>query len=218
MFDLNLLELPTLKRIDGEVRYYETPRGNLYPSVTSVLGAMTDKSGLEKWKKRVGEKEAERIKKRGGVRGTAVHLILEDYVLNRSVDVKKQMPITVSLYNQIKSSLEHNVNNIRCSEGMLFSDRLKVAGSVDLVADYNGIPSIIDFKTSGSEKRKEWITSYFLQATLYSMMLYEMTGVACPQIVILIAVEDSNHPQIFVDKVENWINDARLICKQYHSK
>ena len=218
MFNLDLVQVPKLRQINGEKRYYETPDGNRYPSVTTVLGAMSDKSGLHAWRKRVGEEEANRVSSRAANRGTAVHKLCEQLILNRYIDLKSEMPSTISMYNQLEMKLLFDVDNVRGSEIQLFSHKLKVAGSCDLIADYKGKASIIDFKTSAKEKHKEWIESYFLQATIYSYMFWEMTGILYPQIVIMIAVEEAPVPQIFVEQAATYLDRARALCKAYHNK
>lgn len=215
-FNHNLLDLPKLERIDGDLRYYKTPCGKLYPSATTVLGKTADKDFLVKWQNRVGIDEAEKIKNRSAIRGTAVHNMCENLVLNRPIDYSKQMPFNVNLFNQIKKVLIENVDNIRASEATLFSHKLKMAGSVDLVADYRGKPAIIDFKTSIRNKKPEWIVDYRLQTTAYSIMLHEMTGIICPRISIIICIEEENQAQVFEDKVANWTKELFSRSNQFH--
>lgn len=217
-FNIDLIDLPQIVRIDGEHRHYLTPTGEKYPSVTTILSNTTDKSALETWKNRVGAEEAARISGRAATRGTNVHRLCEDFVLNRPIDLKPEMPLNVHMFRQLQRFLSDNVNDIRSSEGSLYSHKLKVAGSVDLVASYQGKPSIIDFKTSARNKRKEWIENYFIQTSMYAYMLYEMTGIAHPTIVVAIAVEEEDEAQIFVEKSSDYIDKARKLCKRYHQK
>jgi ATP-dependent exoDNAse (exonuclease V) beta subunit len=218
MFINDLIELPQLVRIDGEQRFYQTPDGNKYPSVTTVLSEMSDKTAILKWRKRVGEEEANRVSGRATRRGTAVHTLLEKFVLNEEIDFSDTMPLNKTMYNQIAKYLQQNVDNVRSSEGQLFSHKLKIAGSVDLIASYKGEPAIIDFKTSTKPKRKEWIENYFLQATMYSYMLYEMTGLYHPKLVIMIALEEDSGPQIFEEHASNWIEKATKMCREFHAR
>ena len=218
MFRNDIIELPQLVRIDGEQRFYQTPDGNKYPSVTTVLSEMSDKTAILKWRKRVGEEEANRVSGRATRRGTAVHSLLEKFVLNEEIDFSDTMPLNKTMYNQIAKHLEQHVDDIRSSEGQLFSHKLKIAGSVDLVASYKGEPAIIDFKTSTKPKRKEWIENYFLQATMYSYMLYEMTGLYHPKLVIAIALEEDSGPQIFEEHASNWIEKAMKMCQEFHAR
>jgi len=216
MFNLDLVELPKLVRIDGEQRFYETPTGQKYPSVTTVLDKTSDKSALFAWRKRVGEEAAQKITSQAARRGTATHLLCEKLVLNEPYDLSKEMPLSVHLFKQLEIFLKENVNNIRVSEGQLFSHKLKVAGSVDLVATYKNYPAIIDFKTSSKNKRQEWIENYFMQCAMYSYMLWERTQLHHPWLVIAIAVEEENAPQIFIEHVNDWIGPARQRCVKYH--
>ena len=73
------------------------------------------------------------------------------------------------------------------------------------MATWDGVPSIVDFKTSRKLKREDWIESYFLQATAYSIMFEELTGVNIPQFVILVAV-DHEEPQVFIKSTDNYKN------------
>ena len=218
MFNLDLIDLPVLERLDGEIRQYRTPEGLLYPSVTTVLGAAADKSGLDAWRKAVGEEEANRVSARAARRGTAVHSLCERLVLNEDVNTRSEMPVNVHMYRQLERELRAHCDDIRGSELFLYSDALKVAGACDLIASWDGVPSIIDFKTSGKNKRKDWIEGYFLQCSLYAYMFWERTGILHSQIVVLIAVEEENEAQIFVENATNYLKKAKQVCKQFHSK
>ena len=216
MFKHDLIELPRLERIDGAIRLYKTPTGALYPSVTTVIGAAADKSGLDDWIKAIGQEEANKISARAARRGTEVHRLCEDLIINRPIDLRREMPFNVHMYRQLERKLKENVDNVRGSELFLYSDKLKVAGACDLIADYAGKKSIIDFKTSGKAKRKEWIEGYWMQTCLYSMMFYEMTGIKHSQLVIMIAVEEENEAQIFIENATNYLEKAKKICEQFH--
>jgi ATP-dependent exoDNAse (exonuclease V) beta subunit len=218
LFKVDLIDLPTLIRHDGGVRHYQTPTGEKYPSVTTVLSAMQDKTHLIAWRKRIGEEEAARQTARASARGTATHLLCEKFVLNEPVDLTDQPFAALHLYKQLEGVLCDHVDNIRSSEGQLFSHKLKIAGSVDLVADYDGEAAIIDFKTSYKAKRKDWIENYFMQAALYSYMLFEMTGIYHPKLVVAIAVEEEPHPQVFIEHVKDWIPKAQRTVLDYHEK
>lgn len=217
MFNHDLVELPKLVRLDGEVRHYLTPTGEKYPSVTTVLDKTSDKSALYAWRKRVGEEEANRISNRATTRGTAVHTLCEKYVLNQPIDLAEEMPFNVHMFKQLERFLHQNVDHIRGSESSLYSHKLKVAGSCDLIANYRNHAAIIDFKTSNKLKRKDWIENYFLQAAMYSFMFWEMTQLFHPKLVIAIAVEEEDQAQIFEEDVNDWIDKARDRCKRYHA-
>jgi genome maintenance exonuclease 1 len=202
------------EEING-IRHYVTPNGS-YPSVTTVLGAMLDKSALIEWRKRVGDEEADRVSRLAATRGTNIHNMCESYVRGEDVDVS--MPFNLVMFNQIKKVLDEHVNDIVGCELTLASDELKVAGSCDLIALYDGKLSIIDYKTSTKNKMKGWIESYFLQTVLYSYMLWEMTGMMAKQCVIIIAVEEEAEAQVFIVKPREYLEKAAELCRQYHKE
>lgn len=187
------------------MRYYQT-EGGLYPSVTTVTSSY-NKEGLQEWRARVGEEEAQKIAVKAARRGTAVHLMCEKYLLGEDDQIINPIPENVEMFKPLKTMLDDDVRNIRALESRMYSNTLRVAGTVDLVADYKGKLSVIDFKTSSKMKRKEWIKNYFMQGSAYATMFEEFTGDPVEQIVIAISVEGEFHPQIFVENVQDHLND-----------
>jgi len=180
-------------------RRYLSPEGNKYPSITTVLGVLS-KAGIAAWRARVGEEEANKISHKATTRGTAVHDLVEKYLDNE--ELPEVLPhITASLSN-LKPSLSR-IGRIFAQESPLYSKHLGVAGRVDCVGEYDGVPSIIDFKTSKKIKKKEWITSYFMQAAAYAIMWEERTGMPITNLVIIMDV-DNESPQIYVEHRDNW--------------
>ena len=178
-------------------------------SVTTVLGEKLDKTALLEWKKRIGEEEANRISKIATRRGNAIHSIAERYVLNEErYYAPNEMPVNVDSFMPIKAALDEHVDNILGVELPLWSKALGCAGRTDLVAQYNGVTSIIDFKTSKRLKKTEWIESYFLQSTIYSMMFERLYSIAVPQIVIIITVDDDPVCQKFIMNRADYVNRA----------
>jgi hypothetical protein len=194
-------------------RFYYPPTGEKYPSVTTVLSIM-EKDGLEKWKKSVGEEQAARIVTQAGIRGTEAHLIAEEYIDNKPDYAVGKMPINMFTFNQIKPLLDKHLDNIWFQEAPLYSHFIRVAGRVDLVAEWNGKLSIIDFKTSRKPKKREWITNYFLQTAFYAAAFYERTGVPIKQSVILIATDEGT-TQEFVEQTYPWLEDFIKIRNKY---
>lgn len=206
--------------IDGK-RYYCTPDGILYPSVTTVLSAMKDKTHLEKWKKRVGEQEAARISRRASTRGTEMHQICEDYLRNADNYIGSAMPLSVELFHNIKPLIDENVEAVYGNEMALFSHRLKTAGRTDLFCRFQGLNTIADFKTSIKNKREDWIEDYFIQSTVYAIMIEEMykdiKPIKIPQIAILIAIEEGEDKyQLFVKKTADYREKAFDLFDRYH--
>jgi genome maintenance exonuclease 1 len=175
---------------------------------------MSDKTALNEWRQRVGELEANKVSVRAAARGTNIHNMCEKYILDEPVDMS--MPHNVAMFRQIKMILDDKVNMIRATECALFSHHLQVAGTCDLIADYDGRLSIIDYKTSTKRKRKDWIEGYFLQCSLYAYMLWEMTGIGVKDIVVIIGVDDDNKAQVFVERPSNYIEKAANMVRSYH--
>ena len=200
--------------IDGK-RFYQTPEGNTYPSVTSVTGPYNKKEILE-WRKRVGEAEANRISTKASSRGTRVHKLCEDY-LNNELNTDRYMPDSVGMFKSIQPIIDQYVDNIYAIEAPLYSDHLKVAGRVDCIAEFDGKLSTIDFKTSSRQKSEDKIQNYFMQCAAYAVMFEERTGIPVPRIAIVITV-DSDHPQVFVKKRNDYIGMFKTYLEMFDNQ
>ena len=213
MFQHLYHDIPKLKRVDlPDGRVYETPTGEKYPSVTSVVGLL-GKEDIMKWRKAVGEEEANRISSRAARRGTAIHSLCEAYLKNEPVEPSI---FDADTFKCIKPALDE-INNIHCLETQLFSHHLRVAGTVDCIAEFQGKLSIIDFKTSKRVKTRDDIHSYFMQTSAYAVMFEEMTGVPVPRLVIIMSVDDMDEPLVFVEKRDTWI-EAFIDLRETYSK
>lgn len=197
---------------ENNKRYYHIPNGKKYPSITSILSSF-DKPELLKWKKRIGEKEADKITKESTNKGTKVHSLLEQYLKNEKI-IKDSIDVMDNFF-KLKPYI-NNINNIHYLEAPLYSNYLKVAGRTDCIGEYNGKLSIIDFKTSRKLKKEEWIIDYFLQCTFYCIAYYELTGIKINQMVILIAVEHE-YPQIYIKPIKNYIIPLKTKIKTYYN-
>ena len=203
MYNHKTINLPEIKATttDG-VRLYETPEGNKYPSITTVL-SVKNKKGLFEWRKRVGDDVANYVARKAANRGTAVHHMCEDY-LNNDFDEEKHKKkfLPYVLFKQLRDSVLQKTNNIYSQECGLYSDKYKVAGRVDCIAEYNGKLSIIDFKTSTKERSDAWNESYYIQASAYAEMFEERTGIEITQICILVVTEDGVVQEFVKNKTE----------------
>lgn len=191
-FTHNHVTIPELSRetIDG-VRYYTVPDSDgekvKLVSITSITSHYS-REGIAKWRARVGEEEANRVSKRATTRGTDMHLLTEHYLQNEPLP-KAKVPISQILFNTAKPALD-KIDNIILQEQAMYSLRLGIAGTPDCIGDYNGELSVIDFKTSKSPKPLKWVQGYFVQASAYACMLYELTGIKAKNLVIIMACED----------------------------
>ena len=205
------IEIPR-KEIDGK-RYYVTPGGDHYRSVTTVLSALS-KEGIDKWRDKIGHEEANRISNKASTRGTKLHNMMEDYVGNVEDFALNKMPSTTSLFLDLQPYVDNNVEEVYGIEYPLYSDRLKAAGTSDLICMYNGKPTILDYKTANKPKQEKWIKNYFIQSTAYSMMVKERYDFDIEQIVIMIAV-DNDIPQIFVKDPNEFVKETIHIFDTY---
>ena len=181
--------LPSPKVVTESInrkRFYVTGEGNKYPSITTVLSGRNNE-GLIAWREKVGDDVANQIMRTAAKRGTAVHQLVEDYLSNSELSNQDVLP--TALFTILKPELD-SINNIAMQEGALYSDKWGVAGRVDCIAEYNGILSVIDFKTSTKEKKEEWVENYFIQGSAYCEMYEERFGQEINQVVILIVTED----------------------------
>jgi len=190
MFDHVDLDLQPLERehIDG-VRYYKIPDEEELIKMVSITSVTShfNKEIFVKWRKRVGNEEADRVTKAATGRGTDMHTLTEHYLKNENLPEVR--PISDFLFKIAKGHL-NKINNIYALEGPLYSKELGLAGTVDCIAEYDGELAIIDFKTSKKPKPRNWIEHYFVQCMAYGCMLYEMKGISIKKLVIIMACEN----------------------------
>jgi genome maintenance exonuclease 1 len=200
---------------DGS-RVYVNASGVAYPSATTVLGVLS-RDGIAAWRKRVGEEEANKISSKASTRGTKIHTLTESYLKNEDLEeaytTTKASLLDVEMFKKFKPVLDP-IGDIHCQELALYSDHLRMAGRVDCIADYNRLRAVIDFKTSSKPKKKEHISSYFMQTAAYAIMYEERTGIPVPWLVVLIAVE-GDEPQVFIEKRDNWAKEL-LRTRDYY--
>lgn len=190
-----------------------TPSGEKYRSVTTILSAI-NKEGIQQWRKKVGEQEANRIANKASTRGTKLHNMMEDYVGNKEDFVLNRMPTTLSLFLDLQPHIDNNIDLVYGIEYPLYSDQLRAAGTSDLICKYGGKNTIVDYKTSNKPKKVEWIKNYFIQSTAYSLMVKERYNLDIEQIVIMIAV-DNDQPQIFVKDPNEFVEETIHIFNTY---
>ena len=214
-----LPELKT-KNIDGK-RHYVISEDKYYPSVTTVMSKLPEKvKGLQEWRKRVGDTEADRISAAARQRVTRVHQMVENHLNNDDVLTKlTDIPIqelysSIDMFKSIEPHLNKYVDNIYAQEVPLYSDHLQLAGRCDCIAEFDAELAIIDFKTSIRKKDYEWLSDYFMQECAYSIMWEERTGQGIGMLVTIITVQDSP-PQIFCEHRDRWVQPLQDAIKNY---
>ena len=195
-------------------RAYTLPNGSSYPSVTTVLSILTEDS-IRSWRNRVGEEAADIISGKASRRGTKVHSIVEKYLNNE--DTSKFMPHVQQSLENLKPILNEHVGYIFGLEVALYSDHLGIAGRCDCVAQFNGVPSIIEFKTSRYIKKKEKISNYFAQGAAYAIMWEERTGMVIPNVVVIMDV-DHEKPLVFVEHRDNYTKLLKDTIDEYRTR
>ena len=215
-----ITDLPVLEQVEvNGVRHYTAEGVGPYPSVTTVLSSDKSKEdGIRKWRERVGEEEANRVSHMATQRGTAVHQIMEDYILDQD-PITKPMPIHLATAGKLKKWVDIYVGDVKLVEGQLFSHHLKTAGTVDLVAEWDGQMAIIDWKTSKYAKKREYIESYFMQEAAYAVMFEERTGIPVKRLVTAIAYDEPNGgTQLFIEDRDDWIGKFIELREMYDTQ
>jgi hypothetical protein len=199
------VKLPELKTVTVDrKRFYVTPEEKYYPSITVL--SIRNKDGLVEWRKRVGNDVANYVSGKAAARGTKVHHMCEDYLNNMEsewpdkwIDHKKNF-LPWCLFSELKDKVLNNITDIYSQECGLYSDKYRVAGRVDCIAKYNGVLSIIDFKTSTKERSDNWNENYYIQGSAYAEMFSELTGIDTNQVVILVVTEDGTVQEFIKEK------------------
>ncbi len=206
-------DIKEIEQINSENgRKYKLPSKLIVPSVTNVCGLLGRES-IKEWRNKVGEQAANRISNIASSRGTRIHTLSEKYLKSEAYDIDDN---DIKVFNSMIPEL-NKIDNIHALETRLYSEKLKVAGTVDIIAEYDNQLSTIDIKTSSKPKRKDWISNYFFQTASYSFMFTELTGISIKNMVIIIGV-DNNKPQIFREKVIEWFPGFINLRKQFREE
>jgi len=190
MFNHVDLSITPLDRqtIDG-VRYYDVPDVEGFTKLVSItsITSWINREIFRSWRARIGNEEADKITKAATSRGTDMHTLTENYLLNK--DLPPVQPLSDFLFKQSKPQL-NLIDNIHAIEKPLYSLKLGVAGTVDCIAEYEGELAVIDFKSSKKPKPRKWIDHYFVQCAAYACMLYEMKEIPVKKFVIIMSCEN----------------------------
>ena len=207
------IELQDLKteNIEGK-RFYVTPKGNKYVSITSLLSNLS-KDSISQWRRRVGETEANKISRQASSRGTRVHNICESYIQNQVGILEDALPDAIDMFKSIVPFLDR-IDNIHVVEGALYSDDLGVAGRTDLIAEFDGNLAVIDYKTSRKPKNWEMCHSYFMQGAFYAYAYEELTGTPLNNIIIIMAVENDK-PLLFRETRDRSLSPLKQVITKY---
>lgn len=206
-----------MKRLtEDNVRYYKVDGALSYPSVTSVISFVSRKKFAD-WRARVGEEEANRKTKHATTRGTRLHRVFEEYLMNgdyKSLD-EYNVPLIQLMFNTAKSTLDKRLDNIYQQETNMYSSRLCLAGTVDLICEVDGELAIVDFKTSEKTKPEEWLEDYFVQLSAYWAMFSEKTGVVPKKLVVILVAENGDVQIVERRNIMDYLKTLRNYVSQF---
>ena len=203
-----------------EGRRYVNRHGEKLPSVTTILDKTKDKTKLIEWVNRVGEEEAERIKRQAAAVGTAMHAYIESHIKFRPLQPAK-LDWQYKAYRMASALMEAyfpDLDEVWGNEVMLYK-RGSYAGTTDLAGVFRGQPSIVDFKQSNKMKKRDWIDDYFVQLTAYAAAHNEMYGTEIRQGVILMASQDGLLKEFIIcgREFDTYLDQWNAKVKQFYS-
>lgn len=203
------------RRNIDETRYYQVD-DVIYPSITSVISFVSRKKFAD-WRARVGNVEANKITKQATTRGTKLHRVFEVYLQNgdyQSLD-EYQVPLIKLMFNAAKSALDSRLDNVYQQETSMYSHRLCLAGTVDLICEVDGELAIVDFKTSKKEKPEEWLEDYFVQLSAYWAMFSEQTSVVPKKLVVFLVGENGDVQIVERSNIINYLQTLQDYVGQF---
>ena len=209
----------------GGNRYYVTQYGK-FKSVTSILKVLADEKALFHWRKRVGDKEADRQTQDAVYRGNVLHDLSEKYLLNKLNESDVGNDEGSSMFLSSRKYLD-TIEKVVAVEVPLYSKKYQYAGRVDGIVYHDGELCIIDHKnskkllTTNLKYIREKLLIYQLQIYFYSVAFEEMTGQKVDKGILFVAkpktkLDDNvqsemikfeftkQHKQLFDALVERW--------------
>lgn len=184
-FSLKLLDPISFEKQEFNGSRIYSVDGKKFPSITTILSRTADKTGLDEWRARVGVDAANDISRKSTKHGTELHLLMENFLYGHEIPTASFK--TQQTFKLLAPLISKRVTNIYGIEQSLYSNQLSVAGQTDLICDFNGIPSILDWKTNKEvgKKNKKWCMDYYLQATFYHIATKELYGLETKQGVLV---------------------------------
>ena len=201
---------------EDNIRYYKIDGALSYPSITSVI-SFINKEKFAKWRKKVGNEEADRVSKYATNIGTKFHLVAEYYLNNQDYQAldENQVPVVQQMFKAAKPHMDKRLNNIYQQETHMYSSKLCLAGAVDLICEVDGELAIVDFKTSKKEKPEEWLEDYFVQLSAYWAMFSERTGVVPKKLVVFLVGHNGDVQIVERRNVMNYLKTLRHYVSQF---
>lgn len=210
IYDLEDLQKSMTRVQEDGKRFYQTPEGQRYPSVTTVTGLLT-RDHIKLWRERVGAEEANRVSTQAAKRGTKMHSLFEQY-LRQEEEIVFENILDESMFNAVQPVLDEIIPF--ALEAGMWSDSLQMAGQVDCVGIWDNELCIIDFKTSAKYKEEYMADPWFHQMTAYAIMVEELTGEVIDSIVAVVAV-DGGGVQVFEADPREYVDKLYKLRQRY---
>jgi len=211
---VNFTPSELIEKDDGH--YYQTPSGAIYPSITTILQktqTLEKQQSLQNWREQ--EIASDYITQEAAIIGSETHKLIENYLNGEEIFEEFRL-LSEAHFNNLLPFV-NKINDIHGIELRLYSDKMKLAGTSDCIAKYDGTLSVIDYKTKRSNQKEEWLTDYFIQATSYGIMFKELTGIKVKQIVILVSSEKNTRME-FIKNTDDYLDLLEQRIDQYYSK
>jgi genome maintenance exonuclease 1 len=211
---VNFTPSELIEKDDGH--YYQTPSGAIYPSITTILQktqTLEKQQSLQNWREQ--EIASDYITQEASIVGSETHKLIENYLNGEEIFEEFRL-LSEAHFNNLLPFV-NKINDIHGIELRLYSDKMKLAGTSDCIAKYDGTLSVIDYKTKRSNQKEEWLTDYFIQATSYGVMFKELTGIKVKQIVILVSSEKNTRME-FIKNPDDYLELLEQRIDQYYSK
>ncbi len=211
---VNFTPSELIEKDDGH--YYQTPSGAIYPSITTILQktqTLEKQQSLQNWREQ--EIASDYITQEAAIIGSETHKLIENYLNGEEIFEEFRL-LSEAHFNNLLPFV-NKINDIHGIELRLYSDKMKLAGTSDCIAKYDGTLSVIDYKTKRSNQKEEWLTDYFIQATSYGIMFKELTGIKVKQIVILVSSEKNTRME-FLKNPDDYLDLLEQRIDQYYSK
>lgn len=208
-----------IETIEGVPRIYLTPDGN-FPSMTSILKVLDD-GGIDEWRKRVGEEEADKITFAASDRGNALHDYNEKYLQNK-LDRKEMSGEARTLFNRVKNYLDE-IELVVATEVPLWSRRLQYAGRVDCLGVQHDKMMVIDHKNSrrpinlSHEFGRKKIIKYTIQTTGYKVALQEMKGLDATHGCLIVGNHLTSNSHRFIFPLDPFVEELEIVAEAYHT-
>lgn len=209
------LTVPKLERVtlDG-LRYYKVPDFEEYKTFISVTSVTSNysKEKIAEWRKRVGDDEANRVMKFATTLGTQYHALSEAYFKNEEIPEKSTL--AKFLFNNALPTF-NKIGKIHTIEQPLYSVDWELAGTPDMIAEFDGVLSVIDHKTSAEPKKREWIEGYFVQCFSYAYMYAERFGVMPKQLVVIMSCQNGEVEVYIEDDLQKYVKLLRKYINKF---